>query len=397
MDQVNQPSAFRQFDHGALPARTPQEESRDLFVKSLKFHIATKIAPGVKLAYDSRVLPAYRKKTGQDPENYHKIRQLMAEDPYFQLWSAAQRASQELQWRSAQVPLERQFESLSLKDGESKETLGSLRLNPDLEIPSYAAAVDVHCMPGGYFYEGQEGDYSTGALYDRGVWIYTMGILGPLNDGMGQAAVSFIKKNFPDLRPKRILDMGCTVGHSTLPHCDAFPDAEIHAIDLSAPALRYAHLRAESLGKKVHFSQQNAEKTDFPDGHFDLIISHILIHETSNKAVRNIMKECYRLLAPGGVVIHMETPPYRMMSDFEAFTLDWETLNNNEPYWGGSHHIDIPKVSEDAGFSRDSVFERVEAAEFAGEERIAAKDFHAGDFGGGGAWFFWGAQKKGDE
>ena len=39
---------------------------------------------------------------------------------------------------------------------------------------------------------------------------------------------------------------------------------------VGAPLLRYAHARAEMLGRKVHYSQQNAESLDFADGSFDL-------------------------------------------------------------------------------------------------------------------------------
>ena len=33
--------------------------------------------------------------------------------------------------------------------------------------------------------------------------------------------------------------------------------------------LRYGHARAEAMGATIHFSQQNAECTDFADGSFD--------------------------------------------------------------------------------------------------------------------------------
>ena len=33
----------------------------------------------------------------------------------------------------------------------------------------------------------------------------------------------------------RILDFGCTVGNIMLPYAEAFPGAEIHAVDVSAP------------------------------------------------------------------------------------------------------------------------------------------------------------------
>src|SRR3546814_10759893 len=74
---------------------------------------------------------------------------------------------------------------------------------------------------------------------------------------------------------------------STLPYVDAYPEAEVHAIDLSAPSLRFAHARAESLGKAVHFRQANAEHAPYGDGSFDLVVSHILLHELSCGALRS--------------------------------------------------------------------------------------------------------------
>ena len=174
---------------------------------------------------------------------------------------------------------------------------------------------------------------------------------------------------------------------------DAFPDAEVHAVDVGAPVLRYAHARAESLGKKVHYAQQNAEQMNYPDGHFDLIVSHILVHETSNRAIRNIMRECHRLLSPGGVVVHAETPPYKDLDSFDAFMLDWDTRNNNEPYWGGSHEINPFDLAEGAGFDRDKAFEGLQPSAFEQAEAERTKVFQGGDFAGGGAWYLYGAQK----
>ena len=103
----------------------------------------------------------------------------------------------------------------------------------------------------------------------------------------------------------------------------AFPDAHIHAIDIAAPFVRYGHARAESLGVGIHFSQQNAEQTDFEDESFDLIVSHILLHETSAKALRNILRECHRLLRPDGLMVHAEIPQYagiKLISATVSFT-----------------------------------------------------------------------------
>jgi ubiquinone/menaquinone biosynthesis C-methylase UbiE len=166
-----------------------------------------------------------------------------------------------------------------------------------------------------------------------------------------------VKDNYPDFKPKRILDMGCAAGQSTLAYCEAFPDAEVYAIDLGAPMIRYAHARAEGLGESVHFSQQSAEHTDFSDGYFDLIVSHIMFHETSNKAVPNILRETHRLLSKGGRMVHSEVPAFfKYNTDpFNQIGLEWEAHFNAEPFMPTLYAMDMVEKSEAAGFKKGSV------------------------------------------
>jgi SAM-dependent methyltransferase len=382
-----------QYPHSVLPQTTADEFARQEFVKSLKFHLASKVSPGNRTAYEARAKESYKKAEGREPGDHHEIRKAMAKEPYFRFWSALQRNSQEMMWKSTQLPVERQGEELAQIAKQSSGKLGSLTLDPNLEIPRYHKLVDIHCMPGGYHTDFTEDDVANGAVYDRAVYIYAMGRMGPFNSDIGDTTIAYVKQHYPELNPKRILDMGCTVGHSTLPYVDAWPEAEVHGIDVGAPVLRYAHARAESLGKKVLFSQQNAEKTNFPDGHFDLIVSHILVHETSHGAIRNIMREAHRLLAPGGVIIHAETPPYRDLEPFDAFMLDWDTRNNNEPYWGASHEIVPAEIAAETGFDPASAFEGMQPSAFDEAEAKRTKVFQGGDFGGGGIWYVWGVRK----
>lgn len=387
------PETALQTPHAVLPTPNAEEESRQLFVKSLKYHLASKVSPGNKLAYEVRGKPQYVKANGGEPHTHHQIRSVMQADPYFRMWSALQRTSQEMMWRAVQIPVERQFDSLREAAANAGPQMGSLRLDPDLDVPAYHTAVDIHCMPGGYHSEFAENDLSNGAVYDRAVWLYAMGRMGPLNDDMGHTAIAYLAEHHPGFTPRRILDLGCTVGHSTLPYVDAYPEAEVCAVDVAAPVLRYAHARAQSLGKPVHFSQQSAESLDFEDGSFDLIVSHILVHETSHKAIRKIMREAERLLAPGGVILHVETPPYAALDAFDAFMLDWDTRNNNEPYWGASHEIDPSAMAAETGFGADAGFEHTQPSAFDQAAAARTQVFQGGDFGGGGAWYIWGARK----
>ncbi|MGL1190178.1 hypothetical protein ACSTLK_24040, partial [Vibrio parahaemolyticus] len=85
---------------------------------------------------------------------------------------------------------------------------GSLRLNPDIAIPRYHSAVDIHCMPGGYHTDFCPDDVANGAVYDRAVYIYAMGRMGPFNSDIGDTTIAWIKANHPEFAPRRILDMG---------------------------------------------------------------------------------------------------------------------------------------------------------------------------------------------
>jgi SAM-dependent methyltransferase len=252
------------------------------------------------------------------------------------MFGSLSRLYQELKQDYGQVIVERQSADLNARARKyhNAPAGGSLRLNPGLPIPRYQTAADLHCMPGSYHTDRGDDDVWAGAVYDPGVYYFAMGALGPYNEDMGVAMCRWLAENFPKLNPRRILDMGCTVGHSTTPYALAFPDAEIHAIDVAAPVLRYAHARAQSMGFGINFSQQDAERTNFDDASFDLVVSHILLHETSRRAVFNIMKESRRLLRSGGLAIHIEAPIQNdQLTPLDAFSQDWATHYNAEPFW----------------------------------------------------------------
>jgi len=377
-----------QFEHGILPQATHDELARQSFVQSLKVHLASKVSPGNKVVYEERVKPAFEHQHRRPPQDRHEVRRAMVTEPYYQMWSALQRTSQEMMWDAVSTSVEHQLEELSRRAGKLERKLGSLTLDPALPLPPYHAAVDIHCQPGGYHTELEAGDVTAGAIYDRAVYIYAMGRMGALNDDMGASVVAYLRKERPQFRPARILDMGCSVGHSTLPYVDGYPEAEVFAIDVAGPMLRYAHARAEALGKRVHFSQQNAESTNFPDESFDLIVSHILLHETSAKAVRNIIRECRRLLRRGGMAIHAEVPQYEGMAPYDTFMLDWDTHNNNEPFWGYLHEIGLKQLARESGFEESSVVQTMVPSAFE-QAKARTRLLQGGDFAGAGQWFLY--------
>jgi SAM-dependent methyltransferase len=399
-------NTFQQADHAILPKATHDEAARQEFTKSFKGFIQGKILPGLGPIYGGRVAKRFEREHGHAPKDRRDIRAGMARDLYFQHYAAANRIAQELLWESTNISIDRQLPELIERARRiSSKTAAKLELPKDFETPRYVTALDIHCMPGGYATEVTQEDVSVGALYDRGVYLYAMGYMGPLNDDMGRSVCNYIKRHLKGFSPKRILDMGCTVGHATLPYKELFPDAEVWGVDVAAPQVRYAHARAAGLGLEVNFGQMNAEHTRFEDGSFDLVVSHILLHETSGKAMPRIFKECARLLAPGGYMIHADLPPFDTMDPFTQFILDNETWYNNEPFWGAMREMDQVQLAKDAGFPAETIrFDTAPMAvmEFVAEQggyteaaadAVADRDFVAGEYAPGGGWEVLIAQK----
>lgn len=353
------------------------EAARDSFVLSLKLHINLDMAPGLKTVYEENAVPSFEKEHGRAPQDRHEVRRQMLGEEYFQMWGSLWRTAQHLMWESSETKVDRQLPDLIRKAKRKGRTLGSVRTDPKLEVPRYVTAVDIHGQPGGYGLDFSDDDVSAGAFYEQGTLLYGRGQGGSPTDNPAQNIANFVKATYPGLKPKKILDEGTSIGGCLPTMAKEFPGAELHAIDVSAGMVRYAHARMEDMGIPVQFSQQSAEHTDFPDASFDLIVSNIMLHETSTKAFYNIMKDCHRLLKPGGVMVHLDVPLRN--KDLDLYTewyRDWSTHFNNEPFWGKLHDMDVIDPLVKAGFAREKTF-----------------DTYLKNPSGKGAWWACGAQK----
>src|SRR6266536_5116119 len=134
--------------------------------------------------------------------------------------------------------------------------LGSLELDPNQQLLEYYADTEFHIQPGGVW-----SGAANAFVYEVGAKIVMMGD----NDDYRFHRL-FVESAIPKRPYGAILDVGCGFGKSTRPFVDAFPDADVVGIDLSAPNLKLAHLQAERLGKRIRFCQRAAEATGFPSG-----------------------------------------------------------------------------------------------------------------------------------
>jgi 2-polyprenyl-3-methyl-5-hydroxy-6-metoxy-1,4-benzoquinol methylase len=104
----------------------------------------------------------------------------------------------------------------------------------------------------------------------------------------------------------RILDAGC--GGGGMPLSLAEEARAVVGID-PAPRFQDAGVR---LGRErglahLHFAQADGMALPFPEGTFDLVLSHAVIEHVADASL--YLRECARVLAPGGHV-YLSTAPY---------------------------------------------------------------------------------------
>ncbi len=347
---------------------THDEAARHRFVGALKNIANGALESQLATRYESALKPAFAAAhAGRAPADRREARALFERDPLYQLWGSMVYASQDLMWQSVGATCRRiqsEFEARAAL--ATARPIGSLTLDPQLEIPQPIADVEIHRQPGGYFAQAAAGDLFAALIYFGTLELYraAKGLTAnaPVGEpGIGRYIVSVVRKRYPDLAPRRILDLGCGPGLETLALKEAFPDAEVHALDLSEPFVRFGHAWAEDRGVALHFRQADAQRTGYPDGHFDLIVSHILFHETWHDIAPRILAEARRILAPGGAFVNADVPyqPARL-SIPKQVTNDWQVRNNGEPFWTGFADTDVPALLRGAGFAPDEMLAEYE-------------------------------------
>ncbi len=377
------------------------DRARQSFVSQLRAYVLVDMADTMKSHYAATVKPRLEARKGGPVTDQDEVHDAMKAEPVFRFYSAVRVNAQEMVWRSVIPPVERALPSLTQRAGAltaRSPAGGSLTLDPALKLPSNVAGLDVHLMPGGYA-PGET--LAAGAIYDNGFEVFAAGFMGETLNDIGLSFANYVKHRYPDFHPRDILDCGCTIGHNTTPWKQAFPEAKVQGIDVSAATLMYAHARAEGLGIEAHFSQMDATRLDYPDNSFDVVFSSMFLHELSLKDIAAYFKEAHRVLRPGGLFLTMELPPNKELDPYDQFYLDWDCYYNKEPYYRKFRDQDPRALVTAAGFAAPDYIQFVVpqfsfTPEAAFSEAVNREGAIGGDTGrltDGLQWFGFGAWK----
>jgi ubiquinone/menaquinone biosynthesis C-methylase UbiE len=187
-------------------------------------------------------------------------------------------------------------------------------------------------------------------LYDVGVEFLFLGTADVMRRQIIPPVVRHLRER-GCARP-RLLDVACGTGRTLLQISRALPDAKLYGLDLSP----YYVQAARSLLRDVADASlvaENAEQMPFSDAWFDVVTSVYLFHELPKNARRNVYREMFRVLAPGGLLV-IEDSAQRSEAGDVAFFLERFSEEFHEPFYRDYLDDELADGLREVGFEVES-------------------------------------------
>lgn len=307
------------------------------FVLDCKMFWTRQMFPELRRTYEARL------SEGASPATAEDVEALMASDTTYQFFGWFERHQQRMKYSGRHglaVHYAQYRDHLARELSEPVEER-LLQLDPAFEQPEYYTSIDIHQHPGGVW-----SDEIAGYVYERGAKS-TAPMLRKSESLHHRLTAEALSRAGRDVQ--RVADLGCGFGGSTRPFYMDHPGIEVVGVELSAPCLRLAARRAaEDQARNVTFLQADAADTGLEAGAYDVVTSTMVLHEMPPRHIEKVLKESHRLLAPGGVSVHLD---FLVRDDlFREFIHYGHSRRNNEPFMPPLNRMDIEAAHREAGF-----------------------------------------------
>lgn len=234
---------------------------------------------------------------------------------------------------------------------ETKQLLETIA-NPEVTYPDY------YQVP---FHAYDEGNLCWQAAFEATSATRAMALrVWPKEDISWQTAQERLRSSFhqvlgkyiPD-RAQDVLDIGCSVGSSTLPlhhYLCQKQGTNIRTVglDLSPYMLAVAKTQ-DTQGEIAEWIHGKAEETSFADNSFDVVTLQFVLHELPRHATQDIFREVLRILRPGGCLAIVDNNPRSPVIQNlppALFTL----MKSTEPWSDDYYTFDVETALQQIGF-----------------------------------------------
>jgi len=147
-------------------------------------------------------------------------------------------------------------------------------------------------------------------------------------------------------RLERLLELGAGTGGLLAMLAQCFPGLQLDGIELSPFYVKEANRRLEGRARVV---EGNAERLAAADATYDVVTSVYLFHEIPRRVRRNVVREAYRVLRPGGLLVIEDSSQYADAPELRE-VLDGFPREFHEPYYADYLTDSLPALVRESGF-----------------------------------------------
>jgi ubiquinone/menaquinone biosynthesis C-methylase UbiE len=185
--------------------------------------------------------------------------------------------------------------------------------------------------------------------YDLGVELLFRGTADVMRRQVIPPVTRYLRESGREPQHVRLLDIACGTGRTLRQLATAHPDLRFHGVDLSPSYVQLARRRLADV-REMSLSVENGEALPYADGAFDVVTSVYLFHELPRNARRNVIREMFRVVRPGGLVVIEDSAQLSESSEIGDALINFPA-EFHEPFYRDYLDDDLATILDEVGFA----------------------------------------------
>jgi ubiquinone/menaquinone biosynthesis C-methylase UbiE len=196
-----------------------------------------------------------------------------------------------------------------------------------------------HWQSGGYF-----SDFSA-AVYELGVELLFRGTADVMRRQIIPPVTRWLQAHGGDAR---LIDIGCGTGRTLHQLSRAHPGLRLYGADMSPAYVKRARQRLLEVDE-ITLAVENAEALPWADGTFEIATSVYMFHELPRNARRNAVREMFRVVKPGGLVVIEDSAQPAESPELDGVLRSFPK-EFHEPFYADYLEDDLAGIPRECGF-----------------------------------------------
>lgn len=200
-----------------------------------------------------------------------------------------------------------------------------------------------HWQTDGYF------SAHSAEIYELGVELLFRGTADVMRRQVIPPITKLVRATDGGAQNMKLLDIGCGTGRTLHQIARTHPKMRLHGTDLSPAYIKLARKRLIDIDE-VTLAVENGEALPWTDGTFDVVTSTYMFHELPRNARRNVVREIFRVVRPGGLVVIEDSAQLSESPELDG-VLQSFPREFHEPFYEDYLEDDLAGILAEVGFT----------------------------------------------